>query len=164
MLHPLFFRLQNEWVISRVFKKSSGMKQPIDIRGFMSFEELQPALLPPLTDSSPYEVSEANAAMLANQSHVTCFSSHPLVAENHKGPPITTTTAPIQEDHAMVEQNMADFQFADSLLMQDEPIVKFLLEGKGTSKTELSVETSFSVSDMIQNPAGPVSLDCLWNY
>lgn len=155
---------QNEWVISRVIKKSSGMKQPIDLRGFVSFEELQPPLLPPLTDSSPYEISEANAAMLAKRSHVTCFSSQFSVAESQKAPPTTMATAATQEDHAMMEQNMVDFQFADSLLMQDEPVLKFLLEGKSTSKTELSEETSFSVSDRVQNPAGPVSLDCLWNY
>jgi len=163
MLYPLFFWLQNEWVISRVVKKSTGVKQPIDLQGFVSFEELQPPLLPPLMDSSPYEIGEANAAMLAKRSHVTCFSSQLSVAENHKALPTTMATPASQEDHSMMEQNMVDFQFADSLLMQEEPVLKFLLEGKGTSKTELSEETSFSVSDMVQNPAGPVSLDCLWN-
>lgn len=162
---------QNEWVISRVFKKSSGMNHP-NLPGFVSLEELQQPFLPPLMDSSPYEICERKATITANQSHVTCLSYHPLVAENQRATTTTTTTTTtylippkFPPQNTLMEQNTADFQFADSLLMQDEPILKFLLEGnKGTPKDELSQDTSLCVGDIAQNPPGPIDLDCLWDY
>ncbi|ERM94547.1 hypothetical protein AMTRI_Chr04g190620 [Amborella trichopoda] len=69
---------KDEWVICRVFQKSSGGKK-IVVTGFMrvnSFGDELNSPLPPLTDS-PYKTKPCSDQV----QHVTCFSNR---AENHR--------------------------------------------------------------------------------
>lgn len=171
---------QNEWVICRVFEKSSGGKNPNDVPGFVSLGEVHQPCLPPLMDSSsPYNITETKV-MVANPPHVTCFSNQDLVGKDKKITTNTTLTeTATQEDRAMMsplmDQNIVDFQFMDSVFMQDQSILKVLLEGKGSSKVGFSQETELSCGDgemnnhlsnygMVENSDGPIDLDCLWDY
>lgn len=67
--------MQNEWVICRVFQKSSGGKKT-HISGLMilgSFgNELNPSGLPPLMDSSPGNNTNTT---VADSAYVPCFSN-----------------------------------------------------------------------------------------
>ncbi|KAF5192624.1 Nac domain-containing protein [Thalictrum thalictroides] len=76
---------KNEWVLCRIFQKSSGGKK-IHIPGLprlSSFgDDLGPSLLPPLMDPSPY--SSKNKASEITTTHVTCFSNPMEVVSNHE--------------------------------------------------------------------------------
>jgi len=178
-----FFHPQNEWVICRVFEKTSVAKNPNDVPEFVSSSELHQPCLPPLMDSSsPYNITETKV-MVANPPHVTCFSNQDLVGEDKKmtttTPMIMTAETSTQKDRAMMnplmDENIADFQFMDSVFMQDQSILKVLLEGRVSSKVEFSQETGLSGGDgemsndlsnygMVENSDGPIDLDCLWDY
>ncbi|XP_048231128.1 NAC domain-containing protein 100 [Ricinus communis] len=68
---------KNEWVICRVFQKSSGGKKT-DISGLVRLtsygNELRQSLLPPLMDSSSPNNSDTRINEEGDLSHVTCFS------------------------------------------------------------------------------------------
>lgn len=168
--------LQNDWVISRVFNKSSGAKKP-NFDELVRLEELQPSLLPPLMDSSPYNNSETKAmSMTPNSSHdVTCFSN-PYVVENQLK--ATTTkqeelgmfgTTPCSSplllsskpsfSNMLSEQDSSNFKFDDSLFSQDQSMLKLLLEGKGSNSN------SISNHEIINNLTGPFDQqDFFWDY
>ncbi|XP_014495267.1 NAC domain-containing protein 100 [Vigna radiata var. radiata] len=69
---------KNEWVICRVFQKSSGGKKT-HIDGIMMMDsygnnELGSSALPPLTDSSP-SIGNTKALSVSDQVYVPCFSN-----------------------------------------------------------------------------------------
>ncbi|KAI3830810.1 hypothetical protein MKW92_052235 [Papaver armeniacum] len=67
----------NEWVICRVFQKTSGGKKTI-VTGLGRYgggEELGTSYLPPLMDSSPFNERNNNRFHDAILNHVTCFSN-----------------------------------------------------------------------------------------
>ncbi|EEF47842.1 NAC domain-containing protein 100 [Ricinus communis] len=74
-IHNLPKTAKNEWVICRVFQKSSGGKKT-HISGLVrlgSFgNELAPTVLPPLMDSSPYT---GKTKPVAESAYVPCFSN-----------------------------------------------------------------------------------------
>jgi len=76
---------QNEWVICRVFQKSSAGKKT-HISGIMRLDsfanELGSSALPPLSDSSP---SIGNTKPLNESAYVPCFSNPIDVQRNQEG-------------------------------------------------------------------------------
>ncbi|KAM3761745.1 hypothetical protein ACB098_01G291500 [Castanea mollissima] len=182
---------RNEWVICRVFNKTSGGKKN-HISGLMKLSsyanESCPSLLPPLMDSSPYNSETRTGA--GETSHGTCFSNpmedHKtntgLLAASSSLSPSYISSAP-NSDYCT---NMGNLQYSDTALMQDQ-LFRMLFENhagnmKQNMKAEFSSETGFSADmssvvsnhDMARrsfedqddpsNSGGPVDIDCLWNY
>ncbi|KAK9119192.1 hypothetical protein Scep_017285 [Stephania cephalantha] len=86
-----FFNLpktaKNEWVLCRIFQKSSGGKKTY-VSGLVRLSSIgedlghnnnnnsaSSSLLPPLMDSSPYSTSTKTKSGAAETAHVTCFSN-----------------------------------------------------------------------------------------
>ncbi|KAK7354150.1 hypothetical protein VNO80_19608 [Phaseolus coccineus] len=76
-VHNLPKTAKSEWVICRVFQKSSGVKKT-HISGIMMLDsfgnELASSALPPLTDSSP-SIGNTKALSVTEQAYVPCFSN-----------------------------------------------------------------------------------------
>lgn len=221
VLFLIFFSLvllQNEWVICRVFQKSSGGKKT-HISGLVRMDPYGDELrsssqLPPLTDSSPFS---SETRTVGDSSHVTCFSNqmedrkpqedmidsfnNPLLAASSSSSnPSDISPAsllfskfpfPNSFHTPQNPPNLGNCQFPDSFLIPDQSILRILLENQGSdmkpsSKTEFSQETGLSTDintdissvvsthEMVQRSfedqndpstsAGPVDIDCLWNY
>lgn len=209
---------KNEWVICRVFQKSSGGKKT-HISGLVRMDPYGDELrsssqLPPLTDSSPFS---SETRTVGDSSHVTCFSNqmedrkpqedmidsfnNPLLAASSSSSnPSDISPAsllfskfPFPNSFHTPQNplNLGNCQFPDSFLIPDQSILRILLENQGSdmkpsSKTEFSQETGLSTDintdissvvsthEMVQRSfedqndpstsAGPVDIDCLWNY
>ncbi|XP_010258032.1 PREDICTED: NAC domain-containing protein 100-like [Nelumbo nucifera] len=201
---------KNEWVICRVFNKSSGEKK-IQVPGVVRLssldEELAPSALPPLMDSSPY--NSMTRSSVAETAHVTCFSNQMEVQRNPEemvnncytslfaspaNPSDISPTSSLFSKFSLpnsfystqASPNLGNFQCPGSVLMQDQAILRALLENhepniKQSCKTEremvsisqetgLTTELNTEISSVVSNhedpstSAGPVDLDCLWNY
>ncbi|XP_058083099.1 NAC domain-containing protein 100-like isoform X2 [Magnolia sinica] len=210
---------KNEWVISRIFQKSSGGKKT-HLSGLMRMSslgnDLGSSLLPPLMDS-PY--SGRTRTSVSDAAHVSCFSK---AMEGHKSqedmmdsfnsslfltssnPPeispssfiFSKITLPTAFYPTQGVPNPGNLQYPSSGLMQDQAILRALLGNHGSSmkqncKTEremvsisqetgLTTDMNTEISSVISNhemgrrcfeeqedpsaTAGPVDLDCLWNY
>ncbi|TKY73366.1 CCR4-NOT transcription complex subunit 7/8 [Spatholobus suberectus] len=76
--HNLPKTAENEWVICRVFQKSSGVKNTHISSGIMMLDsfgnELGSSGLPPLTDSSP-SIGNTKAPSVTESAYVPCFSN-----------------------------------------------------------------------------------------
>lgn len=198
-VHNLPKIAKNEWVICRVYKKISA-GQKTHISGLMRMDpyanEASSSLLPPLMES-PYN---SQARIGADESsHVTCFSdpmedrkakeedmvdsfkTH-LIAASSSSNPSYISSAPSSSYHS----NGGALQYSDSDFLQDQSILRFLLENhspiiRRNAKAEFSPETGFStdISSAVSNhdvaqgsfddlepssSAGPVDIDCLWSY
>lgn len=165
------------------------------------------SVLPPLMDSSPYN-SETRTTTVNENSHVTCFSdpmedqktqeemidsfNNSLLASSSSSNPhseispasILLSKSTVSNSQAQLYTNqilptIANLQYPDSFLMQDQSILKMLLDNHGpnmkrNSKAEFSQDSVVSNHELIQRPfddqeapsssAGPVDLDCLWSY
>lgn len=84
-VHNLPKTAKNEWVICRVFQKSSAGKKT-HISGIMRLDsfanQFGSSSLPPLSDSSP---SIGNTKPLNDSAYVPCFSNQINVQKNHEG-------------------------------------------------------------------------------
>lgn len=170
---------QNDWVISRVFKKNSSAKKP-NFAEFVTVEELHPPFLPPLMDSSPYNNNFETKAVTANPGHVTCFSNTTSVMEeaDHLKAPTkeeeicmfgtsnnSTDNTLAALSNMLSEPDMSSYQFMDSIFAQDQSMLKLLLEGKGSNQYKAELPTvDLSNHDIVNNLTGPFDHDCLWNY
>lgn len=164
---------QNEWVICRVFKKSSGGKK-IHISGLLRTggdgdDNLATSNLPPLMDvSCDYEAGTRKRVGGEAAHHVTCFSK-PQV-EDQKPQRVTMTSSassPTKNPHnssflfpripapnsllsaqIMPYMDNFQFQFPDSMsLVQDHSILRLLLEENGARRkgnAEFSQDTAMS--------------------
>ncbi|KAK6913275.1 NAC domain [Dillenia turbinata] len=206
---------RNEWVICRVFKKSSGGKKthiPGFLRSSSYGDELgNSSLLPPLIDSYHYNVDKKHS--LGETSHVTCFSeptennksSHDFMVDSLNNSFLASSSnsslnslifsrlsLPNSVYGNQIAPNFGNLQYPSSVLMPDHTILRALIENNGlditkqSSKAEFSQETGLSndmntdISSVVSNhemgqrsfedqedpctSAGPVDLDCLWNY
>ncbi|KAH9740169.1 hypothetical protein WN944_005552 [Citrus x changshan-huyou] len=198
---------KNEWVICRVFQKSGGGKKT-HIQGMVKLGSfgngIGSSALPPLMDSSPYN-SETRTTI--NETfHVTCFSdaledqkaqedmidsfnNSLLASSSSSNPHSEISPASIFLSKSSFSNSLyadqilpriANMQYPDSFLMQDQSILKMLLENHGpnmkkNSKAEFSqddsvvsnhefIQGSFDDQEDPSSSAGPVALDCLWNY
>ncbi|GMH05116.1 hypothetical protein Nepgr_006956 [Nepenthes gracilis] len=185
---------KNEWVICRVFKKSSGGKTThtsVPARLSSYGDELQPSFLPPLMESS-----ETKAPM-SNASYVTCFSrlldnNQSPFGSDYNAPPSALAASPSSSQfmkYSVDPHTEHHLLYTDSSLLtqQDHSIMKLLLEGNGSnlttrsSKAELSQDTGLSgdlntdMSSAVSRhemlheipstiAATPIDLDCLLNY
>ncbi|XWS60518.1 hypothetical protein CRYUN_Cryun07bG0042600 [Craigia yunnanensis] len=149
-VHNLPKTAKNEWVIFRVFQKSSGGKK-IHISGLVrvgSFgNELGPAGLPPLMESSPYNGKSNPVALSA---YVPCFSN-PIDSQRNQEDTIdnfnnpllcvssipTDIFSPVQLSNSFYSAQAvpfpSNFQFPGSVLMQDQSILRALIENHGSN-------------------------------
>ncbi|OVA12201.1 NAC domain [Macleaya cordata] len=209
---------KNEWVICRVFQKSSGGKKTI-VSGLVRLssygDELGPSFLPPLMDSSPYSGKPRHG--IAETAHVTCFSNSMEAQKNQEemidcfnSPNLSVNPSDISQSSLAYSKismqnpfystqnppNLTNFQYPGSGLMQDQAILRALLENHGSTmkqsfkaeremvsisqETGLTTDMNTEISSVVSNhdmgrqsfkdqedpstSAGPVDLDCLWNY
>ncbi|KAJ4961748.1 hypothetical protein NE237_021658 [Protea cynaroides] len=148
---------KNEWVICRIFQKSSGGKKTI-VSGLVrlsSFgDDLGPSLLPPLMDSSCNNSKTKTAQ--AEIAHVTCFSnpmegqknqeetadcfnSH-LYSASANHPDVSSASLilskfslPNSFYSTQGSPNLGNLQYPGSLFMQDQAILRALLGNHGTN-------------------------------
>ncbi|XP_043723239.1 NAC domain-containing protein 100 [Telopea speciosissima] len=148
---------KNEWVICRIFQKSSGGKKTL-VSGLVrlsSFgDELGPSLLPPLMDSSSYNSKiKINPA---ETTHVTCFSNPMEVQKNQEemadyfnSPLFAASANPSDMNSASLlfskfglpnsfystqgTPNLGNLQYPGSLFMPDQAILKALLGNHGAN-------------------------------
>ncbi|KAJ8546049.1 hypothetical protein K7X08_018632 [Anisodus acutangulus] len=169
---------KNECVICRVFKKSSGGKK-IPISNLMRSNSLtdnsRSSNLPPLMDMSPYNTKITTTARssgaTSNNSHVTCFSDsmeeQKPQTHHHQHNPLSCSPVSVDfpKDPSNVPNNtmpyMENFQYGDSGLMQDNSIMRLLLDNNYGSESKLR---GYEDHDFDINSTGPVDIDCLWNY
>ncbi|KAG5535106.1 hypothetical protein RHGRI_023027 [Rhododendron griersonianum] len=184
---------KNEWVISRIFQKNASGKRThisglVKIRS--SEDELQTSNLPPLMDcSAAFEGQTRSTA--GGASHVTCFSDapeeknpHDQMADSFVNPLLASSSAskpPFPKDSSAPDSlfsaqflpNMESFNYLESTLMQDQSMMRFLFNNMKRESREFSTDTGMStdmssaLSSHEMDPilsAGPVDLDCLWNY
>ncbi|CBI22244.3 unnamed protein product, partial [Vitis vinifera] len=136
---------KNEWVICRVFQKSSGGKKT-HISG----------LLPPLTDSSPFSSETRTVAASSSSSNPSDISPASLLFSKFPFPnSFHTPQNPL---------NLGNCQFPDSFLIPDQSILRILLENQGSDMKPSSKTESFEDQNDPSTSAGPVDIDCLWNY
>ncbi|XAR51716.1 hypothetical protein NMG60_11006429 [Bertholletia excelsa] len=166
---------KNEWVICRIFHKSSNGSK-------VHIYELPPSNLPPLMDCSARDHGTGGES-----SHVTCFSSGPL--EEHK-PNDNIVDSMTGSDSSIFKAsgpdsfflpNIENFQYLDSSLVQDQSILRFLMQNEvgamrkySTAEFSPDAGVSADMSSAVSNhemgredpspSGGPVDLDCLWNY
>lgn len=155
-----FLPVQNEWVICRVFQKSSGGKRThiSGLVGLGSFgNELGHSGLPPLMDSSPDNGSTAIKSV-ADSAYVSCFSNSIDVQRNQRNniiiedcfnnpPPVSVSSnrpdvfprIPLSSSSfysplsVPVSSNM---QFPSSVFMHDHSIVRALIENQGSNMSQ----------------------------
>ncbi|KAK0587739.1 hypothetical protein LWI29_027949 [Acer saccharum] len=148
-LHNLPKTAKNEWVICRVFQKSCGGKSGLLRIGSFGNDQLGPnCALPPLMDSSSPATTKYSA-------YVPCFSNpipiDPLILSDNVFPlansPIPSFPASVLR--ALIENNqgISNMSLPDKEIMNTNEISSFD-DQEGPSSSA----------------AGPVDLDCFWNY
>lgn len=146
----LFLRMQNEWVISRIFQKTSGGKK-IHISGIVRMgtfgTELDPSNLPPLMDSSPYT---GKTQSVSESAYVPCFSNIMDAQRNQEGMmnSFNNSLSGVSSYHTDILPRIpisssfysaqtiplsANQQFPGSVAMQDHIILRALLGNQGTN-------------------------------
>ncbi|KAL7190534.1 hypothetical protein ACSBR2_022753 [Camellia fascicularis] len=143
---------KNEWVISRVFhKSSSGKKIPISGLTRMSSygEKSQPSNLPPLLDCSSHDDRTRSTA--ADTSHLSCFSdlmehkkSQSGIVDSFNNPflpsscsaskpsPVSLHCSKASVSYTLCSTqflpNLENFEYPDCGLIQDQSIFRFLVQ------------------------------------
>ncbi|XP_065877586.1 NAC domain-containing protein 100 [Euphorbia lathyris] len=173
-IHNLPKTAKNEWVICRVFQKSSGGKKT-HISGLMRLGSFGNDLgassaLPPLMDSSPYNGKINKPQPVAESAYVPCFSnSIDVIQRNHESISMDSFNNHLFPPSYNPTDNFPRFPLPNSFysaqsfplpsnlqsgLMQDHSILRALFENQGSSmKTEremlsASQETGLSNNDM----------------
>lgn len=151
-------QLQNEWVICRVFKKTSGGKK-IHISGLLSSntidDEMIPDVMPQLLDSS---TSDRLTPNVTESLHVPCFSNAIDIQSSQKdlfsyfnnnpGYPMSSNTSeffqrfshPNLYPGVQSAQIPVNFQYPSTMAMQDQSILRGLFENYG-SNTRQNLKT-----------------------
>lgn len=191
---------KNEWVICRIFQKSSGGKRT-HISGLLRSSSFKnqpcPSQLPSLMNSSSPYKGKMGDDVTEKSLHVTCFSnqveSHKTLEEmidNLYPADISSSSSSLLYSKIPLLNPFYSSQIPDSALIQHQSALRILLENNGSiirrnSKAEFSQETALSADmnndissvsnhDMVDKSfedqddpstsAGPIDLDCLWNY
>ncbi|GMY15602.1 NAC domain-containing protein 100 [Fagus crenata] len=149
-VHNLPKTARNEWVICRVFEKTSGGKK-IHITGISrmgSFgTELDPSNLPPLMDSSPYT---GKTKPVSESAYVPCFSNLMDAQRNQEGmmnsfnnslygvssyPTDILPRIPLSSSFYSAQTGplSGNLQFPSSATMQDHSILRALLANQGSN-------------------------------
>lgn len=159
---------KNEWVLCRIFQKSAGGKKII-IPGLVrlsSFsDEMGRSLLPPLMDPSPF--SSKNKIVASEATHVTCFSN-PMEGQKIQGEMMDCYNSPLFSAapgnptdannfpqssfmfskfslpssiySTQTHSSLPSFNYQSSNLIQDQAILRALLENHGAT-TKQSCKT-----------------------
>ncbi|CAN4079397.1 unnamed protein product [Withania somnifera] len=174
-VHNLPKTAKNECVICRIFKKNSGGKKiPITLlrRSDSSTDNSRSSNLPPLMDLSPYNKTQITATDRSSgetcNSHGTCFSDS---LEDQKPQTHPLSSSPVSVDFPKDPSNipnqsmayMENFQYGDSGLMQDNSVMRLLLDSNYGSESKQSLK-GYEDHDFSIISNGPVDIDCLWNY
>lgn len=175
--------VKNDWVICRVFQKTTGGKK-IHIsglvRGNSDENEMVNSILPPLTDSSP--------------SHVHCFSNYVTTQKNQENNminsfnnspnfPLLSNSIDIFQRNSLPNsftwnQNVPlqhNFPQPGSFPIQDPATLRNLLENYGqniqhqsfkkeTDMISVSQETGISTDMNAEITSAQQDLDCFWTY
>ncbi|GMH30213.1 hypothetical protein Nepgr_032056 [Nepenthes gracilis] len=187
--HPMLNYLPQtakiEWVICRVFKKRTSGEKTTEIsepaRVCSYADELQPPLLPPLTESSERKSAVANTSCFSfpmENNNYSIFDGN----YNPSPPPLLAASSSSSGfPPSSVEQNLLHSD-SSILMRQDQSILRLLLEGNGSDITsssygDVNVDLSSAVSCREMMPralrnqeipstvvADPVDLDSLLNY
>ncbi|PIN04431.1 hypothetical protein CDL12_23030 [Handroanthus impetiginosus] len=159
---------KHEWVICRVFKKISGGKK-VHISGLVRGKDCGNDL-PPLMDFSDENRTMAIAS--GEGSHVTCFST-PMEDPRDKSADEFSSYSnnKISNPNTMFSSCTGNLHYSDSVWMQDQSLLRHLLEGNG-SCTKQNPKPEFfddiGLNDEGFNPiissGEQVEYDGLWNY
>ncbi|KAF5477063.1 hypothetical protein F2P56_003742 [Juglans regia] len=149
-VHNLPKTAKNEWVICRVFEKTSGGKK-IHIPGIVGLGsfggELGPPNLPPLMDSSPYDGN--NTKPFAESAYVPCFSNLMDAQRNQQGmagsfndslygvssnPTDNLSRIPLSSSFYSTQTTPipGNLQFQGSVTMQDHAYLRAILVNQGS--------------------------------
>ncbi|KAF5748982.1 NAC domain-containing protein [Tripterygium wilfordii] len=165
---------RNDWVICRVFQKSSGGKKT-HISGLTRLssggnEFHRSSVLPPLTDSSPNRSDNrtTNTIVDTPHPHVTCFSN--AILEDQKSqvdmantnsfntsPESTLFTKSSLPTSSLFSSQFApslgNLQYPDNALMPEQSILRFLFENNYANMTQNSKEFSqgTDISSVVSN-------------
>ncbi|CAI9109732.1 OLC1v1009608C1 [Oldenlandia corymbosa var. corymbosa] len=202
--HGISKSAKNEWVICRVFKKTSGGKK-IHISGLERSinndgDDSGCSELPPLMELSSDEAQTriigtdqpSQMACFPNQMEMEDQKPHHIPTNNNNPSLIASSSSPASFQFPKLSTQNSYFSsqflpytetlhFPDSIYMQDQSILKLLLEDYGPNvrhhaKTEMSQDTDTSSSDHGTDfkphgyqdcpipTVGQVDLDYLWNY
>ncbi|KAL4581783.1 hypothetical protein LXL04_006311 [Taraxacum kok-saghyz] len=155
---------KGEWVISRVFYKTSGGKK-ISISALLRMKngntyehDLGSADLPPLM-----EISSVEGGSRTETSHVTCFSE----SMDEQKPNNEEMMNSWSSGTSLMASNVENYQYQchDTTWMQDPSILKILLEANNDSSVRQNLKTELvDDQDYGMNFGGQVDLDNLWNY
>ncbi|KAB2613852.1 NAC domain-containing protein 100-like [Pyrus ussuriensis x Pyrus communis] len=165
---------KNEWVICRIFQKSSGGKK-IHISGLVRLSpfgnELLSSLLPPLMDSPPYNSDARTTPTAGETSYVSCFSDPPEDQKtqddimdsfnngnNHHNNDIpyacSSPSNPSSDLNSIysnqITPNIGLLQHQNSVLMQDESFMRMLTENQApnlrrSAKIEFPQDAGLSI-------------------
>ncbi|KAI3768563.1 hypothetical protein L2E82_19367 [Cichorium intybus] len=167
---------KGEWVISRVFHKSSGGKK-ISISALLRMKtgnnyehDFGSADLPPLM-----EISSVEGGSRTETSHVTCFSesmeeqkpnNEEMMASWSSGNSLTASRNDgVSFLSNQMIPNVENFQYQDTNWMQDPSIFKILIDGNTDSSFRHNMKTELvDDQDYGMNLGGQVDIDNLWNY
>ncbi|ESQ32598.1 hypothetical protein EUTSA_v10004583mg [Eutrema salsugineum] len=169
---------KNDWVISRVFqKRADGKKMHISgLRMLGSgINQSKPVGLPPLMDYSPYLQNGGGDSFAGSLSHVTCFSDQTTEDKSLLSEPKDEINLTMfGSSLAPLIPNIGSMLYSDPVFLKDNSsILKMLLDseeihfkenlqGLGTSENELTA-SSWQGHDP-SGSAGPVMVDCFWNF
>ncbi|KAF2550176.1 hypothetical protein F2Q68_00036424 [Brassica cretica] len=163
---------KNEWVISRVFQKGADGKK-MHLYGLTmlgsGINQVEPAGLPPLMDSSPYPKSES-------LSRVTCFSDQTTVEDKSHISELKDecNVTMLGSSSTQLIPNIGSLLYSDPLFMQDNSSIlnmlldseetqfKNIIQGLGTVENELT--TSSWHGHGLAGSTGSVEVDCYWNF
>ncbi|CAM8929678.1 unnamed protein product [Rhodiola kirilowii] len=170
---------KTEWVISRVFEKSYGVKKPhfsslLSPIAYHSDSGQSGAALPPLSDPSTARLGHGHVPFFSSQDAlINSFNNTTLLPTSitNNYPQINQGT--LLHFAASVDQNLPSYnQNCHILQGQEHAVLSHLLASKGLSKRQL-----FKTEDLVMAPnadpglgpgpsssMGPVDLEYLWNY
>ncbi|KAI3463945.1 hypothetical protein Pfo_020608 [Paulownia fortunei] len=144
---------KNDWVISRVFQKTSGGKK-VHISGLMRMDsegnELAPSTMPPLMDPSPY--SGRTKPGESEPGHVHCFSNSTIAAQKIQEDLITCFNNPVfapssnpvdsfptdsfsRGQFSPIQGGMG-FRFPESIPLRDPSVFRTLLGNYGQNMNQ----------------------------
>lgn len=144
-VHNLPKSAKNDWVICRVFHKTTGGNK-VHISGLMRMNsvgnEFSPSTLPPLMDSSTYNCTVNPDE--SKSSHVHCFSNPsleelPTSFSNsifHSTSNPLGTFPPTSVPNAFPWKQFSPIQFADSFPLQDSSFLRTVLANSGPNMNQ----------------------------
>ncbi|XP_075514380.1 NAC domain-containing protein 100-like [Primulina tabacum] len=181
--------VKNDWVISRVFHKTSGGKK-VHISGLMRMNpkgnDSTPSTLPPLMDPSPFQGNRKPVESGPN--HVHCFSN-PIASQNGQenlAIPFNHPTDIFSLGQLHAIQGGMGFQIPGSIPFQDPSMLRSLIgnyrqnvgkemvilpQETGLNRENSSVPSnlelvkkSFGDQEAPSASVGEQDIDCIWSY